>query len=556
MDYTYYFPDCPKKLSFLFNSEIIGLYNRYFKAFFHSAIILTICNFILLIIPPNAFAKVLLCCADPFKNYQPLGKFGNSLRVQQRILMGESEGYYFWIENLEDNDIIIEYQKLFGLSYQVQVYLPIEVELKKGKKVYDVLKPLNSNDSIGKRGRYLLYVRVTTPVTAKAGSADLVLNFREPTGNHIDSLIINVSAFPVFLPPDIPVMLQGSISQQKDWYDLVYPEARDNFQPAGTIRKMQAILKEYRFNALAGMRPGILLSDQTYRELIGHAVEHLEYKRVRLATNEMYSWANPLPAKWHNDIGARDKTLLNIRLFLDRWNNLTAEKAFQGKLSFKLWDEPRKQDVENVIFMYQSVKKFKPELILEISDTPIPELENTVNMWVPNLKRLMKWQKSGAIEHQHTIGNEVWFYENRLHDIDSPYGSMRYIGWLLWQYKLNGYHIWAVNKWDYNPLMPHTKADKLSKTDDSFSRGLFLYPDPQNGEIYSSIRLENLRDGMDDLLLLNIFENNLKTDQKANQDASNLLIEAKNISKMDQDFKNSESLLSLRNRIIEIIASE
>jgi hypothetical protein len=512
----------------------------------------------------EARAETTLAVADPFRNYQSVGAGVNVLKVQKRILIGESEGYFFWINDAQNNELIVDYQQTPGPNYQAQVYQPMRVELKKGSKTLDALKPIPPKDSIRIDGRALLYLKVTTSGNAKPGAAEFAMTIRGRDGKELARLQMDLFVSSVALPSELPVMLQGTISLQKDWADLVQPQARERFKPASMVRSIQAFLKEYRFNALAGMSAGGLIDDRTYEELVINALDRLGYRRVRLASRYMYSWANPLPPKWHMDQGMRRNSLEDIRKNMGRWQELTTKEAYKGRLSLKLWDEPRKQDLENVISMYKSVKESMPGLMLEISDAPIEELDKTVKTWVPSFRRLRKLPLPQTIEREHALGNEVWFYANPLHNIDSPYGSMRYIGWVIWRYNLNGYHVWSVNKWDSNPLLPSNelrsggKREKESKEDkdESQSSGLLLYPDPKDGSILPSIRLEALRDGIEDLLLLHVFERRVQAAGRPDQKALNLLQEAKTQGNLDQDFKNAAALPDLRNRMIDILESK
>jgi hypothetical protein len=506
----------------------------------------------------EARAETTLAMADPFRNYQPVGAEANLLKVQKRILIGESEGYFLWINDAKTNELIVDYQQTPNPNYQAQVYQPMQAELKEGSKAIDVLRPIAPKDLIRIDSRFLIYVKITIPVNARPGPTEFSLAVRNKDGKDLAHLQMTLSVSPIALPSELPVMLQGTISLQKDWQDLVLPEAKERFQPAMMVRSIQAFLKEYRFNALAGMRAGGVVDDQTYKEFVVHALDRLGYRRVRLTPEQMYSWANPLPPKWHADQDQRRKSVDDVKKFMGRWTELTGRASYKGKLSFKLWDEPRKEDLENVVSMHRSVRE-STDLIFELTDAPVPELEKIVKTWVPSIGRLRKLPLPQAIERQNALGNEMWFYANRLHDIDSPFGSMRYIGWLLWRNNLKGYAVWSVNKWEYNPLLPSSgKAGKDKKKDKygTLSTGVLLYPDPRNGAICPSIRLEALRDGMEDLLLLNVFEKRVQAAGKSDQKALNLLQEAKTQGNLDQDFKKAVALPDLRNRMIDILESK
>jgi hypothetical protein len=77
---------------------------------------------------------------------------------------------------------------------------------------------------------------------------------------------------------------------------------------------------------------------------------------------------------------------------------------------------------------------------------------------------------------------------------------MRILGWLIWKYRLVGYLLWAVNWWKEDPW-----ATVSSQKADFFKRGTLVYPGP-GGAVYPSLRLEQLRVGLEDLLLLKQLE--------------------------------------------------
>jgi hypothetical protein len=135
--------------------------------------------------------------------------------------------------------------------------------------------------------------------------------------------------------------------------------------------------------------------------------------------------------------------------------------------------------------------------------------EKSCNLWVPVLgsfdslvPRLQKHVRNGG---------EVWFYTclvptgryaNRF--IDYALIKARLLPWFDFRYNLTGYLHWGGNYWSPAPLI-HTQpligkswaAGILPPGD-----GFIVYPDKEHQSILSSIRLEALREGIEDHELL------------------------------------------------------
>lgn len=108
-------------------------------------------------------------------------------------------------------------------------------------------------------------------------------------------------------------------------------------------------------------------------------------------------------------------------------------------------------------------------------------------------------------------GKEIWVY---VAGPSFPYPSLnldffspqyRIIPWICWKYKLSGFLYWCVNYWhNVNPLEnPMTYPEQNGN-------GCLYYPDPKGESFVGSIRLEVLRDGMEDFEYLYLLQEKLK----------------------------------------------
>jgi hypothetical protein len=136
-----------------------------------------------------------------------------------------------------------------------------------------------------------------------------------------------------------------------------------------------------------------------------------------------------------------------------------------------------------------------------------PELQNNCDVWVPQLGRFD--DQLDMIRSRIREGHEVWFYTclfpnkrylNRL--IDYPLLKVRLLHWLNFRYDFAGYLHWGWNYWTPEPVndtQPVIDANtQLLPPGDAF----IVYPDRANKSVFSSIRLEAMREGIEDYELL------------------------------------------------------
>ncbi|MBZ5543917.1 MAG: DUF4091 domain-containing protein [Acidobacteriia bacterium] len=152
------------------------------------------------------------------------------------------------------------------------------------------------------------------------------------------------------------------------------------------------------------------------------------------------------------------------------------------------------------------------------------ELRQNCDVWVPQL---------GLFDDQMDLlnarmkgGHEVWFYTclfpnkrylNRL--IDYPLLKVRLLHWLNFRYGFTGFLHWGWNYWspeptnDTQPVIDNNT--ELLPPGDAF----IVYPDPAHKSVYSSIRLEAMREGIEDYELLRVLKekNPAEADRLANQ---------------------------------------
>ena len=170
-------------------------------------------------------------------------------------------------------------------------------------------------------------------------------------------------------------------------------------------------------------------------------------------------------------------------------------------------DEPVDTNTESYIRIANFVKKHMPGIPI-IDAVCSPKLANSVDIWVPILDQ---YHRSYAFfQERQAAGKEIWFYTcvtpqgnyaNRF--MEQPLIQTRFLHWINFRYGATGYLHWGFNAW--LPDNPHPTGDAW-----------ITYP--AEGKIYSSIRLEAMRDGIADYELLKLLER--KVPDKAKELAS------------------------------------
>ena len=143
-----------------------------------------------------------------------------------------------------------------------------------------------------------------------------------------------------------------------------------------------------------------------------------------------------------------------------------------------------------------------------IDAAQIPEeVERHCDIWVPQLGRFD--DRMDLLRQRIQAGHEVWFYTclfpnqrylNRL--IDYPLLKVRLLHWLNFRYGFSGYLHWGWSSWSPEPMNDTQPVinnnEELLPPGDAF----IVYPDRARKSVFSSMRLEAMREGIEDYELL------------------------------------------------------
>lgn len=170
-------------------------------------------------------------------------------------------------------------------------------------------------------------------------------------------------------------------------------------------------------------------------------------------------------------------------------------------------DEPVPENVGSYKAIASVVKKYMPNT--KIIDATIgSDLVGSIDIWVPLLDFLHK--EYDFYKQRQEAGDEVWFYTclgpqgnyaNRF--IEQPLIFPRLLHWINHKYGVTGYLHWGLSAW-HMPYRQDVYKDVTGMFDDGnvLPGGDSYLVYPAFNKLYSSVRMEAMRDGINDYELL------------------------------------------------------
>ncbi|MCC6698548.1 MAG: DUF4091 domain-containing protein [Candidatus Hydrogenedentes bacterium] len=394
-----------------------------------------------------------------------------------------------------------------------------------------------------------LWLTVCVPAGVPAGWYDGVLTVRASGGEWPVTLRLRVYDFDLPKVPALKTSMWLNPDRIKDWYG--WKEI-----PQEVLRKEMAFLFAHRLNP-AWFGP--IGSDA---DIDWQLEQGLNLVMLGVAAQ----W--PLPPE-------TEKQLTRYYEFFKSRGQLDKTFIF-GQ------DEPSARDYPKVRDTLSKVaERFPGVQRVCTAYPPVPTLEGAVDTWVvgPNLYNY------GPVAERVTLGDELWFYLSA--SVRRPYTMQLYldyaalehrlIGWYCWKYNATGFLYWGINEWHSNnqpwsgrpeiddairsgkcwPEVPWNTWTYLNCNGDA----QYIYPGP-DGEFWSSVRLEMLRDSFEDydyLALLRDARNKLAAakipdTQALLSDVDALLtIDPTLISDLTVATENPMMILHRRNAVAEVL---
>jgi len=227
------------------------------------------------------------------------------------------------------------------------------------------------------------------------------------------------------------------------------------------------------------------------------------------------------------------------------------------------YDEPQIGD-EQAARVLAGLKEAAPGLktLLAMHESPNPERDAK---WLKDTDilciRLAAWDSEYA-EQFRSQGKELWMYvSSPAHPtpslvIDYPAISHRIIPWMAWKEGAAGLLYWSVNYWEGDPW-----KDPATFQNDQNGNGFLFYPAAE-GPV-PSIRLEVLRDGIEDYEYLNLLRMLVDKKDAQNSASKARLAEAKALLSLPESLVSSprqytkdwQALLDYREELGNMIES-
>jgi len=203
---------------------------------------------------------------------------------------------------------------------------------------------------------------------------------------------------------------------------------------------------------------------------------------------------------------------------IQRWYDFFKAHGLLHMTYIYAQDEPSPQDYPKVRHTMERVAERWPGARrMCTAFPPVPLLEGAVDTWVvgPNLFDY------DAVAARVQAGDELWLYLSA--SVRRPYAAQLYldytalehrlIGWYCWKYGATGFLYWGINEWESNrvPWSGRSEIDDAIRAGkrwpevpwnswtylDCNGEAQYIYPG-RNGEFWSSVRFEILRDSFED----------------------------------------------------------
>lgn len=182
------------------------------------------------------------------------------------------------------------------------------------------------------------------------------------------------------------------------------------------------------------------------------------------------------------------------------------ERGWDAKILLYSIDEVSPEDYEKLRVMNRWVHEIIPEWPRLETQPVTPEIAGAVDVWCPQVSDLdpERWEERQA------LGERLWTYcvwTQPSVMIDYPAVDHRVLFWTTWKYQGEGFLYWSSTYWPLNLTDPQGRRwpeipwNTYTLQPGHNGCGQLIYPGPE-GTALSSVRLEILRDGIEDYEVL------------------------------------------------------
>ena len=203
-----------------------------------------------------------------------------------------------------------------------------------------------------------------------------------------------------------------------------------------------------------------------------------------------------------------------LKTYLTELNRHLTEKGWSDIWHQHIGDEPT---YGNMPTHYKKAAKLVHELCPGVTTGDalygdnMPDFEDAMDVWVPMTSTFEDYKDQ--YEAELAAGKKIWLYTaqdpskafmNRF--IDTQLYKSELLGWLCYKYGATGYLHWGLMEWyvweDFDANDATVGDQNVKRPGDSWC----IYPDKENMDITSSIRLEAIREAAEDYELFAIYQ--------------------------------------------------
>lgn len=298
----------------------------------------------------------------------------------------------------------------------------------------------------------------------------------------------------------------------------VHPFALPDVAPTRTSFGLNAGQISRWYGAAPGTREFEALHDTYYWFLIEHLITPqdlpvpLEPERMRRYLDDPGVTGVRIPFSPDPAVQERNIRLLKEHGWLDKAYWYPVDEPYRRDEYDRLIAAARTihaiEPRAKVICPYYRNPEFAPDT------TAIQHLIGSVDIWCA----LTSYFHEDALAERRAAGDDIWWYTCCVplepypnFQIQMSSLDHRILFWLQRYYDIQGFLYWSVNTWTDDPYTTLPAIWLDSRQCNAYSDGLLLYPGP-DGPV-SSIRLELIREGLEDMHYFNLLERHAGRDE-------------------------------------------
>jgi hypothetical protein len=376
-----------------------------------------------------------------------------------------------------------------------------------------------------------VWVTVAVPARQEPGEYKGVLRVRQGAEELVRvPYILRVHAATV--PEDPPLAISNHFTFNDSLIGMIYGCSRWTEEWWALIRNIARFLGSYHQNsivadpvsmAIVRVEDGRLHYDfsnferfvATFQEAgVDRYIEGgnlLTRRRERGAPIMMRAWlAEGERAELRTLPYADSQAQAFLRSFLPELSALLEKRGWTAKYLQGVLDEPHAGEYDAFAETAALVRKLLPRvrMIEPVGARQDLAFMDPVDIWIPQLGSFDEARLAELRKHA-DAGGELWFYTaltprgrypNRF--IDYALLKTRLLHWMNFRYGFRGWLHWGGNYWGPEPFLDTQPVINDGRTYLPPGDAYIVYPDKLRRSVHSSIRLEQMREGIEDHALL------------------------------------------------------